>query len=200
MQPQNRKRIIEACVVLVILGGIFGVLYPAVRAVRDAPSRFTPGPPGEMVPSEPPQEANRIVHESGVSIIVPPNWEKILDYGPETPFFVIAARVSGARRLTATLTIQRAGPLTDADLSGMRPLTFQGFTAREQMQVAREWTFDDPPYSGYTLYVDVDGEWWQVTYSAAAKLDTLPPEVRAYIETITFPRADDAAEASVTKE
>lgn len=187
MSPTRRKRIVDYLIVVGIVGGLFALLYPAVKSARERPGRFLPGPNGELIPVAAPQEANRIVHASGLSIIAPENWEQIGENGPDVPFLWVAARVQGARRLTSYITIEKQEQPSDAILSGTALVTFQGYSAYEKMEVEREDTFDDPASSRYSLYVDVAGEWWLIEFVVADKLRTLPHQIKAYIDSITLP-------------
>lgn len=187
MAATRRKRIVEYFIVVSIVGGLFALLYPAVKSARERPGRFSPGPSGELIPVAAPQEANRIVHASGLSIIVPENWEQIRDHGPDVPFLWVAARVQGFRRLTAWITIEKQEHLSEAILSGTARVTFQGYPAYERMEVEREDTFDDPASSRYSLYVDVAGEWWLIEFVVADEIRTLPHQIKAYIDSIILP-------------
>ncbi|QDU42731.1 hypothetical protein Mal52_11980 [Symmachiella dynata] len=172
----------EILVIVVICGGLFALLYPAVQMQRNPK-----GPHGSMIPQEPPDERNRVFHSSGVSIVAPLNWDKIRDYSFGFPFLSVAARGVPGARLRSFIEIQ----LTDApgeDIQNRyRPLRFQGWPAYERMQIDREDSFDDPASSSYELYVNRNDEWWLVRFIIADEMTELPPEIRRYLDTIRFP-------------
>jgi len=179
----GRKRLLEALVVVALLSGMMALLYPAVRAAREA-SLFPDGPYGELIPNAAPEERNRITHASGVSIVVPKNWERI----DRRPFLCITARVSGAR-LRSLIAIQKSDP-TDVVLATWARTTFHGLPGYERMEVEREAVLlDDPGSSRYALYVDAGGEWWLIEFAVADVIRTLPSQIKAYIDTVTLPTA-----------
>lgn len=193
MSPLARKRssIVEWLVVVAILGGLFALLYPAVQQVRNPK-----GPYGKMIPTAAPEEADRIVHATGLSIVAPKNWDQIRDEGPDVPFLCVAARGIPGARLKSFITIQRTEPPDETILSGAARVPFQGFPAYERMGIDRASTFDDPAWSSYSLYVDAAGEWWVITWVVADAIRQLPPEIRTYIDTVRLPGAKTSSEPS----
>ena len=159
----SKKRILEGLVVVAVVGGVIAILRPAIQAARDA-SLFPDGPYGELIPSDPPQESRRIEHASGFSIVMPPNWE-LFD---RDPFFQIVARHrGGGMRFRSMITVAQVAP-TDTELATWKRTDFHGHMAYEKpMRVQREYTFDDPAWSNYSLFVDVSGKWWQVSFGLA---------------------------------
>ena len=97
-------------------------------------------------------------------------------------------------RLRSFITVAQAAP-ADTVLSNWKQTSFHGHVAYEKkMRVEREYTFDDPAFSSYSLFVDVSGKWWLVEFGLAQERDSLPPQIAAYINTITFD--EDASESN----
>src|SRR4051812_35962545 len=94
----RRPVLAELAVVAGICGLLSCCLWPIVRDAR--------GPTGDPIPKEPPDEANRVHHPSGLSMIVPPDW----DVAPAGPL-LMAPRNPGryARRSRAMIVVSRLG-------------------------------------------------------------------------------------------
>ena len=89
-------------------------------------------------------------------------------------------------RLRSVITISRDASI-DAAHESWKRTNFQGRVAYEKaMRIEREYSFDDPAFSSYSLLVDVSGTWWLVEFGLAEERDSLPPEIAAYIDTIKF--------------
>ncbi len=173
-------RLAEYSIVAVIVTLMALVLLPVVRDAK----KNSHGPPGEMVPSEPPEERNR-VRAFDLSMVLPENWE-IVDFGDlESGSLFTYARGTPGRRTKALLNVHR-GDIFAVDLAAFNAITFQGSQAYERMIVEREDTFDDPAWSRYTMYFQHDGQWWVVEYGVARECEALPPMVRTYINTILW--------------
>jgi hypothetical protein len=178
----RRRRLLNFIAVVAILGTVWSVLYPAIRAAREA-SLFPDGPYGALIPSDPPIESRRIPHASGFSIVVPPNWE-LFDHGNTVQ--VAARHREGGMRLRSFITIARDVSM-DAARNSWKRTNSHGCVAYEKaMRVEREYTFDDPAFSSYCLLVDVSGTWWLVEFGLAQERNSLPPEIAAYIDSIRF--------------
>lgn len=176
--PSRGEWVIVA-IVLIAMGFLF---YPVIEM------RLRYGAAGEMIPSDAPDEARRIVHASGVSIVVPENWELTND-SPYNRRFTIAARVlpPGSRR-TSYIEIRKLdSDEAEPDVTGFQQTQLQSYPAYERM-VADERTrgASDRRYSTYDLYVDRDGEWWHICFTVADVLSELPLEMRQFIETVRF--------------
>jgi hypothetical protein len=197
MSPPAQKRwsITELLVVVAILGGLSALLYSALQQVRNPK-----GPHGELVPTAAPEEANRIVHATGLSIVAPKNWDQIRDEGPDVPFLCVAARGIPGGRLTSFITIHSTERPGETLLSGATRVSFQGFPAYERMAIDRASTFDDPARSTYSLYVDAAGDWWAITWVVADAVRELPPEIKKYIDTVRLPAAKPAKPAKPASE
>ena len=185
------KRILEGLIVIAIVGGTIAILRPAIRAARDA-SRFPDGPYGELIPTDAPQESRRIHHATGFSIVIPPNWElyempRDWELYDQTPVVQIVARHrGGGMRFRSLIAVEQVAP-TVTEIASRKKIDFHGHVGYEkEMCVQREYTFDDPAWSSYSLFVDVSGKWWLITFGLAKERDTLPPEIAAYIEAIRF--------------
>lgn len=171
---------IELVIVSAIIAGLVAVIYPVVQATRNPR-----GPHGETYPSEPPNEANRITHPTGLSIILPANWDDLSD---TSRFLRIAARGTPGRRLKSDIVIGQCEPGPDeSTISQCKTIQFQGSLAYEVCRVERKDSFDDPASSSYSLYVQRRGVWWHVNYLVSDEMNVLPDSVRQYIETISFP-------------
>ena len=162
------------------------VLYPAIQS-----SRNPKGPPGKVYPSSPPNEANRIVHPTGLSIVAPENWDQVTEMGPDIPFLRIAARGAPGRRLRSIIMVSQCSPDPDeAMLAARNKTAFQGATAFEACTVTREDSFDDPASSSYDLYFEQNGIWWQVSFLVADRMTELPDSIRQYVDTLQLPNPD----------
>ena len=179
----SRKRLLlESIAVIAIIGAMLSFVLPAIRAAREA-SLFPDGPYGELIPSEPPHASKRIQHATGISIVMPPNWQ-LFDRGSSVQ--IAARHRRGGMRLQSFITITSADPM-DTELAGWERTSFQGHTAYEQpMHVERKATFDDPAFSKYSLCVNASGTWWLVEFGVAQERVSLPREIAAYIDTIQF--------------
>lgn len=186
---RKRSRIMEWIAFTGIAGGLIALLYAAVQQARNPK-----GPYGQMIPTAAPEEANRIVHATGLCVIAPRNWDQIRDEGPEVPFLCIAARGRPGARLKSFITIRRTEPPGEALLSGTARVSFQGLPAYERMGIDRASTLDDPALSSYSLYVDGAGEWWLITWVVADAIRELPPEIKRYIDTVRLPAARTSSE------
>lgn len=155
------------------------VLYPAVLKTRNPK-----GPYGARIPIELPDEANRVKHPAGLSIIAPVNWDQMRELVPDEPSLFIAARGMPGRRLTSLISIERCSL---PELDGFTQIDFRGDTAYELTIIDRRDSFDDPASSHYDLYIDRGDQWWHVTFRTAAEMTELPSAIRTYIETIEFP-------------
>ncbi len=175
---------VDLVVVIGIVAGLVAVLYSAVQQCRNPK-----GPHGAMIPAEPPNEANRIRHATGLSIIAPENWDQTIDRGPDFPELSIAPRGIPGTRLKALIIVQEMDAPGEDVLRGCSRLTFQGFKAHETMRIERTNTFDDPAWSSYHLYVNRDGEWWHIMFGLADETRVLPPEIRQFLNTIELPPA-----------
>lgn len=169
----------ELAAIVLIIGVLIALLLPAV-----AQQRHPNGPWGRMIPNEPPDEANRIAHSSGLSIIAPENWDRA-EFGPGEIFVGIHARGKG--RIRSQITIYKAEPSNTQFLNGAREFEFQGYPACEKTVVERESSFDDPAYSSHSIYVNQNENWWSIELLIQKRLDGLPEEFRPYLKTIRFP-------------
>lgn len=178
--PEAWRSFVSRKLIIGIIGGsviagffIWGI--PILEQLRPE------GPHGEMIPAEPPQEANRVFHANGLSIIAPKNWNQPMERASS---LVIAARGTPGRRLRSAIFVNPTAP---PNLTEFTTTTLNGLPAYEKMEVMREDTFDDPASSRYQLYVDDSGQWWNVTFLVQDSIRTLPAGIRQYIDTIRFP-------------
>lgn len=168
----------QLLVVALILVPIIGLVVPVVRDAR--------GPRGDPVPTQPPDETNRIHHPLGFSIVVPPCWDHRIgfDGGP----LMLAPQTPGpdARRSRALIVVTPLGRHRPQDLGSLQPTSFDGHPALEGMRVVRPWSFDDGAWSEYSLYLKRAGVWYEVRYGIAAEQTHLPSAVRRYLETLRW--------------
>lgn len=175
----------EWLVIFFIIAVLFALIYPVIQEFKKD------GPYGKLIPESAPREENRVTHASGISFIPPPNWVRIRDLGPETPWIYNTPRGRGRSR--AALTISKVGfdnegrPPDQKELQKYKQIKFQGYPAYERMINTRDEALDNPYISVYDLYVDRDGEWWHVEYWVAGTLTKFPAMVREYINAIRFP-------------
>lgn len=178
----------EFLVVVAILLGLIVFLYPAWELTQNPK-----GPYGASIPHSPPDEKNRVMHETGLSIVAPENWDRVKFFEPEVPWLSIAARgTPGARLKSLIIVSQCAEPPDPNSLHTFAPVTFQTHSAFEKMEIVRRGSFDDPASSVYELFVDRNGEWWNISFSIADEMTELPLEIRQYIETVEFPNLSPA--------
>lgn len=174
-------RFTEFLIVATVLILLVAVLLPAVRDAQN-PN----GPPGEVVPSAPPQEARRVRNATGLSIVLPENWE-VKDFGDAEPQSLYTyARGAPGRRVKALVNVEPIDDISRVDLSTFTATTFQGSAAYERMVVESKDTFDDPPWSRYTMYFQHEGDWWVVNYGFARECTEVPEMVLRYINTIRW--------------
>jgi hypothetical protein len=150
-------------------------LWPIVRDSR--------GPAGDPIPRRPPDEANRLRHPAGFSMVVPPNWGSHVDGS-----LLIAPLTPGryARRSKALIAVSCLGRDEPPDLESMQRTLFLGREAYEEMRVVRRWTFDDGAWSEYRLYLRRGGDWYEVKYGITEERTTLPDAVRLYLDTLRW--------------
>ena len=162
-----------------IAGGAIGS-YPFLT------SKNLGKPLGRNVPVEPPNEANRVSHRLGFSLVYPPNWEILVTEdqpdpsinGPPSingfPRTLIPSRISGI--YVARLGKQRP------DVSADRRTEFQGEPAYEHVS-GRPGNWDDPPQFNYAIAFQRNGTWYRLLYGIGQERDTLPATVKPYFET-----------------
>ena len=171
---------VKLLVLFAIVAGLFLVLYPVVQRTRNPK-----GPPGAIIPAVPPDEANRVAHQSGLSIVAPTNWDQIREQGNDHPAITIAARGIPGTRLKSVLSVKQCNPPAPQMLGRFIKVKWGSDVAWEAMTVDRP--FDDSR-STYELYISNDRGWWHIEFIVATNLTELPQEVRQYIETIKFPQ------------
>lgn len=168
------KKIFEFLVVSAIVCGLF------VLGRLSLPE----GPVGRNVPTEEPDESRRVRSTSGISIVLPVNWQA--DLGSDAKWAWVRLWPKGPPRRCASIIVQS---LTEApNLDGFNKTTFRGEEAFEKITIDREWTFDDPAQSRYELYFQEDDQWYQIGYVSLVALRELPKSVRRYFETLRIER------------
>ena len=175
----------ELAVVALIVGGLAFLIWPAVNV-------DCTGSTGSAIPAGPPDEARRLRHPAGFSVIVPPDWQsREIPLRKDDPSLRLFPQVPKGpscpvRRAEAGLVIANLGAGRPPALDGFQRIAFQGRAAYERMDVTRTSTFDDQARSEYTMYIERDADWFLVTYFIAEARTELPSSVRDYIETIRW--------------
>ena len=148
----------------------------------------TPGP----IPKSAPEEANRVYHPFGFSIVAPANWRRIEvlvsdeDMPPEFPSCISISRGGsypsryGGAGISASM--EDGQP---EDLAEFTSVVFQDKPAFEQILIQPERGFEHPAHFDYTLAFQREDQWYTVSYNLfdIADLVQLPPEVYPYFET-----------------
>jgi hypothetical protein len=198
----KRSRITEIAVVLIIIlwcGGFFGFLLRPFWT-----SDVRPWEEGRDVPSEEPQEANRVIHPHGFSIVIPKNWE-VLVWAPDNG--TLASSIASfpkcriPRRSSASLGVVQGTAEPPPDLTGYGTTTFQGNPAFRRV-FTREGVFlDDPPQFVCVLWFQRDKNWYRILYRVCEERENLPPIVQRYFETFRIePPADRDQNAPFVEE
>jgi hypothetical protein len=166
----------EWVIVALILGVQSSCLWAAVRNARR-------GPAGNPMPEALPDEAARVRHPLGFSMVVPPGW------GPYTAGSEGVGRLSMYTRINkrknARIAVTCFGRETP-QLEGLRKTRFLGHEAYEKMEVLRPWTFDDGAWSKYTLWFRRGGDWYEIEYDTSEERTTVPPVIQRYLNTLRF--------------
>ncbi len=167
-------------VVVLMMACVLTLCYTAVQQVRNPK-----GPHGQIYPTTPPSEDRRITHPTGLSIVVPINWDQILDEGPLVPFLCVSSRGYPGARLRSWIEIRACEEPPIHELSKLSKTRFQTHDAFESMEI--QPSNADSGLSMYTLFVNAPDQWWCVRYCIADKTTTLSPRIKAYIDTIKLP-------------
>ena len=177
------ERLSGVLLIVVIVFGFKSCVDSAAEYARDPR-----GPMGAMIPGQPPDELNRIAHKSGLSIVAPQNWDRVDMYSSSTLHVTIAARNGMPRTGSAVLSVVAMKAVPDAaTLRELSPVTFQDHPAFENTKVLRAGNLDDPPSSEWQLYVNRNGNWWHISFAAAAEFTKLPPAIRQFVDTVVLP-------------
>jgi hypothetical protein len=137
------------------------------------------GPAGQRIPKEPPDEANRVRHPLGFSMVAPPRWS-------HTGISGLLMSSNRNRRSEGLIDVSHIGHERPSRLEGMRKTRFLGQEAYHDMQVVRRDTFDDPAWSEYTLYFRRGEDWYEIRYGIAEERTELPPMILRYLNTLRF--------------
>ena len=142
-------------------------------------------PLGRQIPTEPLDEANRVVHPQGFSIILPPGWESRTLGTPPWDAGVILAhpRQLFPGRSGAGIALMSYGKRELIDLSESRPAWFQGKPAFERISTRPGVFLDSPPQFHYSLAFQRAGAWYELTYSLASDRTAIPQIIQQYFNT-----------------
>jgi hypothetical protein len=141
------------------------------------------GRAGPRVPSKPPDERNRYVHPCGIAIVVPDGWEVGLAPS-DMPHLTIWPHSPLPSRGRAGINIRLLDDKPDS--IDFVKTSFQGTPAFEKMRIVRKWSHDDKALSDYTLFVERDNKWWEVSYYIDEERTELPAMIRQYLNTIRW--------------
>ncbi len=135
-----------------------------------------------FVPSRPPDEAHRVVHPRGFSIVVSPGWKSQIGRSSfesitATAWQLVPDRHPAQIRLETSGTRKPSGA-HNPDLS---PASFQGRPARVSTGVASGGKVS--PLFDYYLYFQRGGQWYTLSYWAPWKYKSLPPMIQQYFST-----------------
>lgn len=122
---------------LFVVGSAIGWFLPNLT------SNNSGKPLGRSIPTEPPNEVNRISHRLGFSLVYPPNWAILVTDGPLDPSINGYPRSLIPSRRSGIINIARLSN-REPDLSGLRLIEFQGEPACEHIS-RRPGNWNDPP-------------------------------------------------------
>jgi hypothetical protein len=164
--------------------GVAAAILAALTAYHWPNFRDALEPTGNSIPRESPDESRRIIATSGLSIVVPMNWDYRV-FAPDELGLLQRTTVRGAK---ASIIVKKCAEAPPVQLlAEYRNTEFQGRTAFESMAVIREATVEDLPWSEYDLYLERTDGWWQISYGLPESKTSLPRQVRRYLETVRFP-------------
>ena len=174
---RRRRWAVDALIIVTgIVAGSLVLLWPVFN------SKNWGKPLGRAVPLEPPDEANRVGHPQGFSIIYPPNWEVRVQDAPPKPSLNGSPRSLIPSRNHAMLLVVKHGRDVPFDLSGFHPVEFQGEPAHEE-EAVRQVQYEKPPAFVYGLIFQRGGCWYEVRYYNPDQLPSLPEIIRQYLST-----------------
>ena len=171
----------EVLAIVLVVGVLVVILYPAVMAA------LADGTPGEMIPTVPPNESDRVYHPNGLSIIKPPNWKVSITDAKEDSLLSISPQGVGRAKSMISIRSIEAAALDEMVFDDFQKSKFNGFSSYERMQLIKAGTLDDPPVSEYELFVYQNENRWFIRFTIQRKIAALPDEIREYIDTISFP-------------
>lgn len=137
-------------------------------------------PLGQDIPTEPPDEANRVMHPLGFSIVYPPNWVVRIQVEDDKSIVGEARKVLPSRR-SGRIYVRRLGNIAP-EISGCRPTEFQGQPAYEESS-RRVGNWEDPPQFNHHMFFRRRGDWYQLSYMIGAEPPALPEMIRRFFET-----------------
>ncbi len=145
-------------------------------------------PRGQGVPTERPDESNRVLHPLGFSIIVPPHWEVTLREGPE---LFASPRELLPGRYIAGITLARYGKMkpSQEDESDFHAVRFQGQPAFERTKVVL--TRRSRRILAHNLIFQRGGEWYSLEYQLPGNRESLPQIMQTYFNTFRDPSATE---------
>jgi hypothetical protein len=180
VESKPRRRWLRECLIALVVPCPFWLLlwWP----IWTSPNYGKPL--GRGIPAEPPDEANRVVHPQGFSIILPPNWEATI-LGASSP--VAGGIMAFPRQLfptrSAGIHLINYGKRSPIDLPGYRPAMFQGKPAFEWVSTRPGVFLDSPPLFHYSLAFQRAGAWYELMYSLSRDQGAIPQVVQQYFNT-----------------
>jgi hypothetical protein len=178
--PSKRRWLLECLFALVLCSPVnLFIWWPILTSPNFGK------PLGRGVPIELPDEANRVVHPQGFSIILPPNWDATILSAASAPAgrILAAPRQLLPARWHASLTLSNYGKRTAIDLPEHRPVWFQGMPAFEGISTRPGVFLERPPHFHYSLAFQRAGAWYELTYSLSSEQTTIPQIIQSYLNT-----------------
>jgi hypothetical protein len=175
----KRRWVVQAVVCIAILVPVWAFLFfPIVTSENFGK------PLGRAVPTEPPDEANRVHHPQGFSLVFPPNWEIRAE---DSPIIHGYPRSLIPSRASTVIAASKSGRVEPPDMTDFHPTSFQGQLAYERMSY-RPGTWDDPPQFTYIMFFVRDACRYELVYSRGADPPLLPEMIRRYFATFQVER------------
>jgi hypothetical protein len=176
-----RRRWLRECLIALVVSCPFWLLlwWPIGTSPNSG------APLGRGIPAEPPDEANRVVHPQGFSIILPPNWEStILGVSSSDAGEIVAfPRQLVPTRSGAGIVLSNYGKRSPTDLSDAQPVRFQGKPAFERVSTRPGVFLDSPPLFRYSLAFQRAGAWYELMDSLARDQRAIPQVIQQYFNT-----------------
>lgn len=150
---------------------------------------------GQDVPLTGPNEANRVEHPSGFSIVAPPNWTgRAVGGDPDfPPSIYLYPQSAFPRRYSATLGVMRYLGKPERDLEGAKDTVFQGQPAFEHISMAPYRGFESPAHFGYKLIFPRGDKWYAIQFGICVELGDVPAVFREYFDSFRTTQGHETA-------
>lgn len=165
-----RAHLLEGILIAVFVSAILYFYAPLLRH-------------GRYLPSRPPEEADRVHHPAGFSLIVPGDWKSLIMEGEGDGFPpAINANPGDASRYAPVINVRILGRKDFA--AAVMNATFQRQPAREEINKGN--VGDNYPMFSYSLTFERNGTPFQLSYTTFTERDSVPKEIRQYLETFQY--------------